>query len=459
MGFEIETKAVEDRCYNFGRLDGTFDWISADFVAFADDATTFDAAAGEGDGPALRPVIASASGIDFWGAAKFGKAGYESGVERAALEEVFKKRAVALIVHRCDNVFHAFDGGERLGAMNVPGDFVEDGNERVDGDETNTGFNKATRQQTALTEAGHAVALANFLGLFGEIESFASFFAGHQAVGGGEISVHELGAGAGFEIFDDAIDDLAEFAPALETDFADFRRRKQIGDFEIFLGWIGVQDERVVGFAQKTGVLAMRHVAAGRAHGFGKNDVCREFVATAFKKFERASGMRGVDAAGEKPAGLHHLMASIVDCGSGVITGADEREFVGEFGVERKDFRYLNVGIVGFDRLEGPADFGRRIRLHVESIDLAGCAEIEDQDAGFIVLTGSRSAERLERREFRKAQAEGSERADLEEVAAGDAVASGDRASSSYFKHGFVRSRLRHVSSFESEIYLVVARK
>lgn len=86
----------------------------------------------------------------------------------------------------------------------------------------------------------------------------------------------------------------------------------------------------------------------------------------------------------------------------------------------------MDVGIIGLDRLERPPDFRGRVGLHVESVDLAGRAKVEDQDAGFVVLPGSGSAERLQRCKFRETQANSAERADLQEVAASDAVAGGD---------------------------------
>src|SRR5262245_58332096 len=240
--------------------------------------------------------------------------------------------------------------------MNVPGDFVEDRNERVDCNEADTGFDQTAGKQATLAEAGYPVALANFLRLIGKVESFAGFFAGHQPISGSEIGVHELGTRARFEVFDDVVNDFAEFAAALETGFSNLRRREEIGNFELLLRWIGVQHEWVVRFAEKTGILSVRHVAAGWSHRFWQTDVGGKFIAAAFKKFQSATSMGCVDAASEESAGLHHLMPGIVDrCGS-MITGPDEREFVSQFRDRGKDFRNLDVRIVGLDWLERPAD-------------------------------------------------------------------------------------------------------
>ena len=112
MRFKIETETVIDCRNNFVRSDRAFDRVSADFVALADDASAFYAAAREITGPALRPVVASAGGIDFRRAAELGEIANECGVEHAALDEIFDERAVALVIHGRDDVFHAGDAGE-----------------------------------------------------------------------------------------------------------------------------------------------------------------------------------------------------------------------------------------------------------------------------------------------------------------------------------------------------------
>ena len=129
-----------DRRHDFGRIDRAFDRIGADFVAFADHAPAFDAASGKIHCPTLRPVVASAGGIDLRRATELGEVADQRVVEHPALEQVFNQRAVTLVVHGRNNVAHALDGSKRFGAVNVPGDFVKDRDEGVDGDETNTGF-------------------------------------------------------------------------------------------------------------------------------------------------------------------------------------------------------------------------------------------------------------------------------------------------------------------------------
>ena len=108
-------------------------------------------------------MITSAGRIDFGRASEFGEVADQGGVEQAALGKIRNQRAVTPVVHRRDDVFHALDGGERLGAVNIPGNFVENGNERVDGDEADASLDQTPRQQAALAEAGQTVAFADLL--------------------------------------------------------------------------------------------------------------------------------------------------------------------------------------------------------------------------------------------------------------------------------------------------------
>src|SRR5205807_515729 len=120
----------------------------------------------------------------------------------------------------------------------------------------------------------------------------------------------------------------------------------------------GGEDERVVGLAQVAGRLAVRHVAAGAAHGAGDEDVGGNLAATALEVAQDAADVGMLDAAGEEPAGLHHLMAGVVDRGGGVVDGADQGELVGQAGQAREDFADLHARNAGGDGPEGAADLG-----------------------------------------------------------------------------------------------------
>src|SRR5688572_23743860 len=171
MCFQIEAETVINSGDNFVRSNRTFDRIRADFIAFADDPSALHTAARKITGPALRPVVASAGRIYFWRASKFSQIANKRVVEHPALDEVFDKRAVSLIVHRRDDLFHAGDRSEWFRSVNVPRDFVENRDERIDRNETDAGFDQATGEQATLAEARHAIPFPNFLGLLREIES------------------------------------------------------------------------------------------------------------------------------------------------------------------------------------------------------------------------------------------------------------------------------------------------
>ena len=75
-----------------------------------------------------------------------------SGPDEDAAEElhpfaaIFQQSAVSLIVHRCDDVLHAFDRRERQSSVNVPSNLVEDRQECIDRDESYSGLDKSACQ-------------------------------------------------------------------------------------------------------------------------------------------------------------------------------------------------------------------------------------------------------------------------------------------------------------------------
>ena len=142
----------------------------------------------------------------------------------------------------------------------------------------------------------------------------------------------------------------------------------------------------IVLFAKVAGGLAVRQVAAGAANRLRDKNVGRHFAAAALEIAEDAAFVRMFDAAGEEPAGLHHLMAGVVDGGGRVITAADERILVGVFGHLRKDFADLHSRHVGVDGLERPANLIGRLGLRIPGVDLTGAADQEEHDGVDIVV-------------------------------------------------------------------------
>src|SRR5262249_57694266 len=85
-------------------------------------------------------------------------------------------------------------------------------------------------------------------------------------------------------------------------------------------------------WAEEPGALAVRHVTAGTAHRPRQEHMRRYLAAPALQVTEHAADMRMLDAAGEQPARLHHLMAGVMDGGGRVVDTAEQRILVGMAG-------------------------------------------------------------------------------------------------------------------------------
>lgn len=415
---EIDAEGLVDGGDDFTRGDGALGGVAADVVGLADDFAAFDATTGEVHGPAVWPMVAATGRIDLGRAAEFGEAGDHGVVEHAALEEILDEGAVALVIHRRDDVAHAFDAGEGLGAVDVPGDLAKHGDEGVHGDEAHATLNEATGEQAALSKAVQPVAFAHFERLLGEIEGFAGLRAGHDAVGGLEIRVHELRLLAVFEIPHAAVHQLAELLATFEAHFADFLRREQIGHFEVLFGRIRVQDEGIIRLAEEARVLTVRHVATGGAHRLGENDVGRQIAAAALEELQSTADVRGIHATGEKTARLHHLVPGVMHGSRSVVAGAHEAELVRDLRVHRQDLGDLEGIALRADRLERAANLARRIRLHVPEVLLARRTEVEDHDASLVALFGVHFAFRPQFGETGHREADGAQSTGGDEIAA-----------------------------------------
>src|SRR5262249_24724824 len=120
---------------------------------------------------------------------------------------------------------------------------------------------------------------------------------------------------------------------------------------------------------------------------------------------EQATDMGLVDSALKQAAGLHHLVAGVVQGGGGVITAVNERHLVALRRHAREDLTDLDPGNVGLNRLVRAANFGRGSRLHVPRIEMAWTAEQKEHDAVHI-LSQIYRALRLEAEKLRQGQTE-----------------------------------------------------
>ena len=88
---------------------------------------------------------------------------------------------------------------------------------------------------------------------------------------------------------------------------------------------------------------------------------------------------------------------------------------VSDLRMPRQDFRQLEVA-AGADRLERPPHLCRRLGLHVERIKLAWRAEIEDHDAGALILRWIDRSTFSGGKVLRQPQPDGSEGANLQKI-------------------------------------------
>ena len=194
---------------------------------------------------------------------------------------------------------------------------------------------------------------------------------------------------------------LAPVLAAIDAQRREVVRRQHVGHLEVRIGRIGVQDERVVALAEIAGVLAVRHVAAGVADRPRQQHVRRHVAVRTFQLAEHTADVRMLDAALEEAAGLHHLMAGVVDGGGRVIHAADERELVRVLGHAREVLGDLDARDVGLDGLVRAADLGRSVRLHVPGVELGRPADQEQHDAVDVLLPSTAPCAFRPNREFR----------------------------------------------------------
>src|SRR5271170_1343374 len=96
FGFEVETKAVEYRCRDIGRFDGTVRGDSTDGIAGPHHAAPLNAAAGKSNRVAKRPVVTASRGIHTGRAAELREVTDERRIEHSPLRQVFDQGRVGL---------------------------------------------------------------------------------------------------------------------------------------------------------------------------------------------------------------------------------------------------------------------------------------------------------------------------------------------------------------------------
>jgi hypothetical protein len=158
---------------------------------------------------------------------------------------------------------------------------------------------------------------------------------------------------------------------------------------------------------------------AATAHQLRKHDEWRQVGPPAEQIGGDAARMGRLNAAGESPAGLQHLPASVVHGGAVVAARPDERKFVGDFRVLWQQFRDLEGVGLRADWLERPTDLGGRIGLHVPEVELAGPPEVEDHDAGPLLVAGADLSLAGRPHVLRQGEPDGGQGSHMQEIAAG----------------------------------------
>ena len=178
-------------------------------------------------------------------------------------------------------------------------------------------------------------------------------------------------------------------------------------------GGVGAEDERPMAGAERAGRLAVVDRDAGVADRRRQHDERRHPVRLRAAQIRQCRAvMRVFLAAAEEAAGLHHLVAGLVDRRRLVVDRAEDGVAVGGLRHEREGFADFDAGYVGSDRPERPADVVGGVGLGVPGVELAGAADQEEKDAIDIL----RLLGRVEEAEVGQRQADGAgaERADLE---------------------------------------------
>jgi hypothetical protein len=132
--------------------------------------------------------------------------------------------------------------------------------------------------------------------------------------------------------------------------------------------------------------------------------------------------MRVLLPAAEQPAGLHQLMARLVNRGLIMVKRAHQGVAVGAPSHQREVLANLNAGYIGRDGTERPAHLRGSLGLQIPGVQLAGAADQQQHDTIPVVRSGPRCG--LEVVQFGQRQSDRArrQRADAQEVAPREAI-------------------------------------
>ena len=349
----IDSQAVIDRGQQVLRRDGPVGGSGGVGVAGADDLAAADAAAGQGDAPDARPVVAAARRVEPRRAAELAGGDHQRRFQPAAPLEVVDQGREGLIEGRQQFAGVIVERAERRRAVAVPGDPVEDRLEHVDRDHANAGLDQPTRQQTALAEGRAAVSVADG-GFSRQVEAFQC-----------------------------RSERSSPSWPLQRSARADWRRgthARSSADRVESRPLDRHQVERVVSrpsqpadwpWGMSTPVLA---IGPGRITNGG------QFRFGPSQPGDHRAEVGMLFARPAEPAGLEQLVARLMDRRRVVMHRANERHAVHPRRQPRQMLGDPNARATGRDRAERSADLRRGVGLGVPGLELAGSADQQEQD-------------------------------------------------------------------------------
>src|ERR1043165_5273909 len=170
FGVGIDAEAVEQRCGEIVRSNPAVAGSSADAVRGAVDLAAANAAASEGNGKHMAPMVAAGIRVDPWRSAELAHPDDERVVKHSAGVQVLEQCGISPVHRRHQDLLQPLGISLVRGPRRVARtDFARFAGP-VDLDQTNARFNQAASEQAALPELVPAIAITNRAGLLAQIE-------------------------------------------------------------------------------------------------------------------------------------------------------------------------------------------------------------------------------------------------------------------------------------------------
>src|SRR5262249_25780602 len=136
--------------------------------------------------------------------------------------------------------------------------------------------------------------------------------------------------------------------------------------------------------------LAMANTDARVGHRTGNNHEARRSSRARPPEMRQDRSIVWIfQAAAEEPAGLHQLMAGLMNRSGVVVYGAHQSIAIGHLSHERETLSDGNTGNIRANRPERPADRLGCLGLQVPGVELAGTSNEKQQDAIDIATPGA----------------------------------------------------------------------